>query len=546
MSAQERNIPFRDGMALGYGVDDLTGGVGSLRAVDFTVATAAEGDDGMGADYDTSLTYTAEQMYNSLGISVSAEGRYGLTSVEGKFSFAEKSRFDSTSTFLVARADVTNAFKRVEQPMPVEDARALVASGRMDVFRKRYGDLFIRGVKSGGEYFAVLAITSKSTENQRELGVALKASFDGVAAGGSVSASLQSTVSELRRVCDVRVSVYQRGGSGEQISYTGDVDAVMARLKTFASSIQENPRAYSVQLAPYDTLIFEDSPNWFDIQLQRDVLDDSLKKRLELLTIRNDLDLVMLHPEYFDSPPDRATLTEWGVAVTETLNRLNRHVSRVIDDLSAAEYFALELPGGLLIPPRLQHSSTQAEIFTHAGYAAEWQGIPGRSQKLTPGWYDDAKGQILVGNDQISGLKVPEGLAVRAYEHGWFQGAFIDFTADAPAVPMEWNDRISSLVVYPVADGPPKVSHVVALDSLWNRQLVLQIGGYPDLGATSLGARTISTLLVPRGLVARLWDAPNFQGNSVEFLADVLTLPPEWDNRAASIEIFEYDDAPNR
>ncbi len=97
-----------------------------------------------------------------------------------------------------------------------------------------------------------------------------------------------------------------------------------------------------------------------------------------------------------------------------------------------------------------------------------WQGIPGRSQKLAPGWYDDAKSQILIRNDQTSSIKVPERLAVRALEHAWFQGAFIDFTADIPAVLMDWNDRISSLVVYQAADAPPIISHLVALDYLWD------------------------------------------------------------------------------
>jgi hypothetical protein len=544
MPGQQRTIPFADGMALGLGVDDLTGGVGTLRAVDFAVAEAAEGDEGMGADYETSLVYTSEQLYSSLGMNVSAEGRYGLFSAEGKFSFAEKTRFNRSSTFLVARATITNAFKRVDEPTPVQDARDLVSAGKQADFRNRYGDFFIRGVQSGGEYFAVLSITSETEQQQRELGLALKASYDGIAAGGSVSADVQSKIDRLREVSEVNVSVYQRGGTGEQISYTGTVDEVMQRLKTFPAAVQESPKAHSVQAASYDTLVFPDAPNAFDIKLQQDVLEDSMKKRLELQTIRNDLSMLLLHPEYYESPPDRGKVSDWVASVTETLNQLDQHVSKVVDSIDAATYFALSLPADLLVPQRLQHTTSQVEVFTHAGYAAEWQGIPGGSHKLAPGRYDSAKDQLLVGNDQISALKVPEGLAVRAYEHSWFQGAYIDFTADTPAVPMEWNDRISSLVVYPVTEGPPRITHAVALDFPWSRQLILELGRYPDLAATALGTATISTLLVPRGLVVRLWDAPNFQGASVEILGDTLELPPEWNNRAASIEVLEYDETP--
>src|SRR6478609_3983533 len=133
----QRTVPFRDGMELGVGMDDLTGQVGSLAAVTFTESGSSVGDGGMEAAYDTSLF-----------------------SAEGKFAFAEKSRFSSTATFLVARADVQASFVRVKDPAPVADAQQLVRDGKQDKFRQRYGDLFIRGVKSGGEFIAVLSITS--------------------------------------------------------------------------------------------------------------------------------------------------------------------------------------------------------------------------------------------------------------------------------------------------------------------------------------------------------------------------------------------------
>ncbi|TKH17158.1 hypothetical protein FC697_22480 [Bacillus wiedmannii] len=535
-----RNIPFRDGMDLGLGIDDLTGSVGSLPAVNFTEIEEAVGEEGMEAVYDTSLVNSSEQMYHSLGIDVNAEGRYGLFTAEGKFSFAEKSQFNSTSTFLVARADIQNAFKRVKNPSPTQDAQDLKRDGDTETFRKRYGDLFIRGVKSGGEYIAILSITNKVQQDQRDLGIALKASFDSIVAGGSLSVAIQEKISRLKSNSEVRVSIYQRGGVREQISYTGTVEEVMERIKTFATVVNQNPKAYSVQTASYDTLIFPDGPNPFDIRRQQEVLEDCMKKRLQLQTIRNDIEMILLHPDYFKSPPDRATLSMWSTAVTSILNELDRHVDKVIDSISAAEFYPLTLPEGLVLPERVQHSSTKVEIFTLADYSLNEGGVPGRSQKLAPGWYDDAKSQILIGNDQLSSIKVPEGLAVRAWEHAWFQGAFIDFTEDTPALPMNWNDRISSLVVYPAEDRPPKISQVVAIESLWSpRWLVLNPGKYPDLTTTPLGRATTSALLIPQGMIVRMWDQPNFQGNSIEFYTDTLELPPDWNNRAASFEVLD-------
>lgn len=536
--ALQRTIPFADGMDLGLGIDDLTGSVGSLRAVSFAQPAAAEGDEGMVGHYDTSLVYSSEQMYSALGVDITAEGRYGLFSAEGKFSFAEQSHFTTSSTFLVARAEITNAFRRVSEPVPVQDAQDLIADGKRELFRTRYGDLFIRGVQTGGEYVAVLSITSKTEDKQRRLGLALKASFDGLVASGSVGVAISSEVAELRSQCEIRTSVYQRGGSGEQVSFTGTIEEVMARLKTFATAVKESPKAYSVQAASYDTLVFPDAPSPFDIQVQREVLEDCMRKRLQLQTLRNDIEVVELHPEYYVGAPDRGVLAAWSTAVTDQLNALDKHVRKVTDSVSEATFFPLVLPAGLAIPPRLQHSSDQVEVFSNTNYNQDVSlDVTPRSQVLAPGSYDDASGQLGVGNDQISSLTVPAGMAVRAYEHAWFQGASIDFRADTPALATDWNERISSLIVYRADEPAPVITSVVVLDFPWNRWLVLGPGQYPDLAATSLGAGTMTTLLVPRGVTARLWDSPGLQGSSIDITTDVLQLPPEWDNRAASLEV---------
>lgn len=529
-------IPFTDGMELGLGFDDLTGAVRSLAAIEFDAPGAATEDLGMTGYYDTSLVRTAEELYESLGVSVAAEGRYGLFSASAKVDFAESSKFSSTATFLVARAKVDKAFTRARNPRPVPDAQQLVRDGRMDDFRNRYGDHFIGGVKSGGEFVAVLSITSEKLEEEQQLAVSLKAGMDGLVASGSVSASVESKVKELREKSEIRVSIYQRGGAGAQISYTATVEEVLERLRTFAGAIEQNPSAFEVQIASYDGLAFPDQPSWFDLAHAQEVLDDCMRMRLELRTLRNDLDAVLTTPELFDSPPDRAVLSGWHQQVTEQLNALSAHTSKVVRSVSSAEFFSLALPEGMVIPRRLQHTSQAVEVYTHGNYAMEWEGIPGQVQKLAVGMYTDVENNLLIGNDQISSLKVPEGLGVRLYEHAWYQGATVDFTSDVAALPPEWNDRASSVAVYRLEDGPPAIDYAMAFDFTWARPLMLPIGDYPDLSATALGVSTLGALLIPRHLSVTLFDQAGFAGASVELFGENTTLG-EWDNRAQSLRV---------
>lgn len=100
-------------------------------------------------------------------------------------------------------------------------------------------------------------------------------------------------------------------------------------------------------------------------------------------------------------------------------------------------------------------------IFEHANYQ-------GRSQVLARGQYDNALGQIAIGNDRLSSLRVSSGLVARLYEDFLFRGAFIDVRQNTPALTAVWNDRVSSIVVYEDGQQPSIKSYgpLVGVNSL--------------------------------------------------------------------------------
>lgn len=86
-------------------------------------------------------------------------------------------------------------------------------------------------------------------------------------------------------------------------------------------------------------------------------------------------------------------------------------------------------------------------IFEHSNFN-------GRFQELTEGQYDNALGQISIGNDTLSSIKVSPGLVARLYQDWLFRGEFIDINADTPALTLPWQDRASSIVVYKTGEQP--------------------------------------------------------------------------------------------
>ncbi len=524
-------IPYHQGMDYGVGLDSPSGDTRNFGVLGTPSSIPNAG--GSIVDYELSQISTDEDLQTSLGVSVSASGGIGPFSASASLDFARKCHVHSSSVFLLASVKVNLAFAQIKEPKIQPEAAAKLADGNSTRFQEMYGDSFVRGIQTGGRFFAVIEIFASSRSEQESLSASVKGSYGLFSAKGSFSSEFTEAVSSR----SLQIRVHHEGGVIPKDPTS--LEEVQALATTFAASVEGHAVPYGVLLDKYTILDLPNPPNYIDLQNQMEVLASCAGQRNAIWTALNNVDYVLANPGQFTDKPgddDMAPLVAYRAALVSDLKAVTAAATRALDHPKSAE-----LPTLTATPPempkRIEHSSQVVQIFTHADYADEWQGIPGRSQQLSIGRYDDAESQILIGNDQISSLKVPAGLGVRCYDHAWFQGPFIDFTADTPKVPMEWNDRISSIIVYSLADGPPKIDYVVALDFPWVRPLHLKVGRYPDLGTTTLGSATLGTLLIPRGLSVKLWDAPNFQGESVEVFGDTTDLGV-WDNRAVSLEVL--------
>lgn len=166
-------------------------------------------------------------------------------------------------------------------------------------------------------------------------------------------------------------------------------------------------------------------------------------------------------------------------------------------------------------------------VYEHADYL-------GRFQVLNAGSYN--LGQLILGNDIISSVKVPPGWRVTLYEHADYQGQPTVLTASIPLVPM--NDCTSSIQVeknvFPV---------VYEHNDYGGRFQVLDEGRY-DLAQLSIGNDIISSVKVPSGWIVRLYEHAGFLGETKTLTADTTALPT-FNDRASSIVVEKYRVVPN-
>ncbi|HNB53536.1 MAG TPA: beta/gamma crystallin-related protein, partial [Anaerolineales bacterium] len=171
------------------------------------------------------------------------------------------------------------------------------------------------------------------------------------------------------------------------------------------------------------------------------------------------------------------------------------------------------------------HLSVQfAAIYQHNDYG-------GAGQALSAGQYNI--NDLLIGNDQLSSLRVPDGLQVTLYEHMDLQGNARTYTADAPSVG-DFNDQASSILV-------EQVVTIYEHSDYQGQSKTLKIGHYnmADLG---IGNDQLSSLKVPPGLKVTLFQHADFSGETRGYNANV-AFTQDFNDQTSSI-VVEQGPAP--
>ena len=225
---------------------------------------------------------------------------------------------------MLARASVTNPIARGSNFDLTSSAQRLLSANNVDGFKSAFGDSFVRGIKTGGEFFAVFRLTALRQTTQESLASTLSAEINGVVASGSFGAQFNQSHSDEKDLSDVEVSFYQASGSGPTASVTLDVQSILQRLKDFPTIAKNDPMPYKVELATYDTI-----PIPIPTPEERDDFLLSLSqvdaKKLDYIRRKNDVDFALQHPEYFDTLPDPAVLQSDSEIYTQLINAVIKH-----------------------------------------------------------------------------------------------------------------------------------------------------------------------------------------------------------------------------
>jgi hypothetical protein len=329
-----QQIVFIDGMKPGHGINLLTGDLSPAVAVRGTI-TPIEFGQGQNVTSEITRIDDVSSFHKALGVEVTADGSYMGFSANAKVSYADTHNLNSHSTYLLIHVEVKNAFVSMDDPVLSDDAIELLRNSQQDRFRERFGDVFITGVGTGGEYFAMYEISGTDESEKESVEVQVNASYNGLLASADLGVSVKNMTESSKSHLQVHASIFQLGGSDTTTDESPE--GVMAKAHNFGPSVSGKFSVpYSVLPAPYRALkLPNDAANPIDIENQRQALADAWKLRNDLLSLKNDVDYVLLsnaegHDEF--EPFDVEALTAGRNALADQIDKITRGASECMRD----------------------------------------------------------------------------------------------------------------------------------------------------------------------------------------------------------------------
>jgi hypothetical protein len=351
---------FAEFMDFGLGIDDVNGKIRNL-AVTGGEPVTVPGTGGQVVQFRLVKTESLEQVHTALGLSVNGSGFYSTFSASEKFSFVESSSFQSYSVFLLVQIMVRNASTHLLGEKLVESANFLLANGKKDRFREEFGDLYIKGIETGGEFWSIVEIQTTDTTDQTDISNQLEVGGFFGGGGADVKTTFTSNFQKVTSNHSLKIQAYQVGGAGAGAKQQVSIGEVIEKAQNFANEVLLKPVAYRVELQDYGALDIPEPPNPIDVQNAKDVLQRFADDRTVLFQLQNNTGYIKQHPEQFETFDDN-TLTALAGQVSTTLNQLTRGASKCLNNVKECEFQVSTIPSISLLPKRKKNLQDDALI----------------------------------------------------------------------------------------------------------------------------------------------------------------------------------------
>jgi hypothetical protein len=331
-------LPYSDGYEIGLGVNFASGGPKNEAVMG--AITAPRIAQGAIVEYRVLRVYTTSEIEQLLEISANAS--YGVAAfcgVEGRFRFTKSAKVQSSSLVMMVFASVRRAFQQIDN-VELNGAASEVAD-QPNVFAERYGNMFVRGMSTGGLFCGYFRIDTGSAQISDDISIKLAGSY------GLFSGEAETKFKEVQRDfrSEIAVDMYHEGGPVDlKINSLDDPMELIRTVKLFLSSFNERPDEvsvpYSVTLSPLSIANGPVPPNAAELQHAQDVLIHCAGRRSPLIDQLNTFQHIVDKPHRFDfsNGAKREEISLAAETVQSDLDLIARCASHAMNDPKTAQF----------------------------------------------------------------------------------------------------------------------------------------------------------------------------------------------------------------
>jgi len=288
------------------------------------------------------MVQDVDALQEALGLSASVAGGYAGFQGTAKVNFSKQCSVTQYCLYVVLSVEVINSCVSIDSPALVPDAVELLRAGNTTRFRERFGNRYISGLKTGGEYYAVYRVQSFDQQERSNIAAKISASFHNPLLSSSLNTEIESSKSTSLNNLNVSVFVFSAGG----VSTTETALAEMIEKAHSFPALVAGPNAipYQVILDEYSGLDLPgDQLNFFDVEHQTETLLFNSRLLNGFETLVNDIDFIRRHSDRFHnpdgSPPDDSVLQTARRSCLEAVDELQQSISACQKNANACSHF---------------------------------------------------------------------------------------------------------------------------------------------------------------------------------------------------------------
>lgn len=295
-------VDFIEGMNLGLGYNSASNIVHPVPAFvnvgnTYSVSMAQGQEVYMRIELLSNTLSLAEQM----GVSASASLSYALTNKgSAKAFFSQSSKQNNYSIYVLVQIYVTNNTTLLDLTKNYElkpEAKKLLPQNQPE-FIQQYGESFVSGIITGGEFIGILEIKSESDQEFQEIKTKLKGSGNWGAYDIKGSATFEKKLEEVTSEYSLTTTVLKRGGTGPFLENLTRESFIKEALEFPEKVKGDNAYPYAALLTSFNNIPRE-IPFYLDITNQTSTLDRLGKWRQQLLNLLNDMEYARENPREF-------------------------------------------------------------------------------------------------------------------------------------------------------------------------------------------------------------------------------------------------------